>query len=117
MKRGLDLPLSLAAFGLLLLSTAMPRTASADMPDKTLVSRTAEVDGVRFHYLTAGHGAPVILLHGYAETSLMWRPIIPLLAKRFAVTAPGGVVAQIGDSIRNCLGRDAGNPPGASDSG
>ena len=77
MKRGLDLPLSLAAFGLLLLSTAMPRTASADMPDKTLVSRTAEVDGVRFQYLTAGHGAPVILLHGYAETSLMWRPIIP----------------------------------------
>jgi len=88
MKRGLDLPLSLAAFGLLLLSTAMPRTASADMPDKTLVSRTAEVDGVRFHYLTAGHGAPVILLHGYAETSLMWKPIIPLLAKRFTIIAP-----------------------------
>src|SRR5216117_1931386 len=96
MKRGLDLPLSLAAFGLLLLSTAMPRTASADMPDKTLVSRTAEVDGVRFHYLTAGHGAPVILLHGYAETSLMWRPIIPLLAKRFAVIAPD--LPGIGDS-------------------
>ena len=87
MKRALLCPLGLAAFGLLLLSAAMPRTASADMPDKTPVSRTAEIDGVRFHYLTAGHGAPVILLHGYAETSLMWKPIIPLLAKRFTIIA------------------------------
>ena len=95
-KRALDLPLGLTAFGLLLLGAAMPQTASAAMPDKTAVSRTAEIDGVRFHYLTAGHGAPVILLHGYAETSLMWRPIIPLLAKRFAVIAPD--LPGIGDS-------------------
>src|SRR2546422_1035726 len=87
-KRALDLLLGLTAFGLLLLSAARPLTASAEVPDKTAVSRTAEIDGVRFHYLTAGHGAPVILLHGYAETSLMWRPIIPLLAKRFAVIGP-----------------------------
>ena len=51
---------------------------------------------VRFHYLTAGHGAPVILLHGYAETSLMWRPIIPVLAERFTVIAPD--LPGIGDS-------------------
>ncbi len=95
-KRALDRLLGLTAFGLLLLSAAMPRTASAEMPDKTAVSRTAEIDGVRFHYLTAGHGAPVILLHGYAETSLMWRPIIPLLAKRFTVIAPD--LPGIGDS-------------------
>jgi len=95
-KRALDLLLGLTAFGLLLLSAAMPLTASAEMPNKTAVSRTAEIDGVRFHYLTAGHGAPVILLHGYAETSLMWRPIIPLLAKRFTVIAPD--LPGIGDS-------------------
>src|SRR5713101_926757 len=95
-KRALELLLGLTAFGLLLLSAAMPLTASAEMPDKTAVSRTAEIDGVRFHYLTAGHGAPVILLHGYAETSLMWRPIIPLLAKRFTVIAPD--LPGIGDS-------------------
>ena len=95
-KRALRFPLGLAAFGLLLLSAATPRTASARMPEKTAVSRTAEIDGVRIHYLTAGHGAPVILLHGYAETSLMWRPIIPLLAKRFTVIAPD--LPGIGDS-------------------
>src|SRR5438046_1830844 len=87
-KRGLHPRLSLAAFGSLLLCAAMPRTVSAEMLDKPAVSRTAEIDGVRFHYLTAGHGPAVVLLHGYAETSLMWRPIIPLLAERFTVIAP-----------------------------
>lgn len=51
-------------------------------------SRTAEADGVRLHYLTAGHGEAVILIHGYAETSRMWRPVIPILADRFMVIAP-----------------------------
>ncbi|PYL69847.1 MAG: alpha/beta hydrolase [Verrucomicrobia bacterium] len=46
------------------------------------------VDGVQIHYLTAGHGPPVLLFHGYAETSRMWRPIIPLLAEKFTVIAP-----------------------------
>jgi pimeloyl-ACP methyl ester carboxylesterase len=68
--------------------------AAADAADKTatarttIVSRAAEVDGIKLHYLTAGHGAPLILLHGYAETSRMWRPIMPLLAERFTVIAP-----------------------------
>src|SRR6202030_278485 len=60
------------------------------------VSRTATVDGAKLHYLTAGHGTPLILLHGYAETSLMWRPIIPVLAQRFTVIAPD--LPGIGDS-------------------
>jgi pimeloyl-ACP methyl ester carboxylesterase len=59
-------------------------------------SRTAKVDGINFHYLTAGHGTPLILLHGYAETSLMWKPIIPALAERFTVIAPD--LPGIGDS-------------------
>src|SRR5258706_110364 len=53
-----------------------------------IVSRTADVEGLKLHYLMAGHGAPVILLHGYAETSLMWKPIIPVLAERLTVIAP-----------------------------
>ncbi len=68
----------------------------AETTDKNIVSRTAEVDGVKLHYLTAGHGPAVILLHGYAETSRMWRPIIPLLAEKFTVIAPD--LPGIGDS-------------------
>ena len=53
-----------------------------------IASRTAKIDNVELHYLTAGRGPAVILLHGYAETSRMWRPIIPLLAENFTVIAP-----------------------------
>jgi pimeloyl-ACP methyl ester carboxylesterase len=51
-------------------------------------SRTADAGGVKLHYLTAGRGPAVILLHGYAETSRMWRPLIPRLAEKFTVIAP-----------------------------
>jgi pimeloyl-ACP methyl ester carboxylesterase len=61
-----------------------------------IVSRTAKVDGVELHYLTAGRGPAVILLHGYTQTSRMWRPIIPLLAEKFTVIAPD--LPGIGDS-------------------
>ncbi len=51
-------------------------------------SRFAKLDGVKLHYLAAGNGEPVILLHGYAQNSHMWRPLIPELAKTNAVIAP-----------------------------
>jgi pimeloyl-ACP methyl ester carboxylesterase len=51
-------------------------------------SRFANVDGVRLHYLFAGKGNPVVLLHGYAETSHMWRPLIAKLASTHTVIAP-----------------------------
>jgi hypothetical protein len=45
-------------------------------------ARDAKIDNVQLHYLTAGKGPEtVILLHGFAETSQMWRPIIPKLAE------------------------------------
>src|ERR1700730_13247740 len=62
-----------------------------------IVVRDAKIDNVQLHYLTAGKGpATVILLHGFAETSRMWRPIIPKLAEEFAVIAPD--LRGIGDS-------------------
>jgi pimeloyl-ACP methyl ester carboxylesterase len=72
--------------------------------DETILSRTAEAGGAKLHYLTAGHGTPLILLHGYAETSRMWRPIIPLLAARFTVIAPD--LPGIGDSDIPASGLD-----------
>lgn len=61
-----------------------------------IASRMAQAEGVKLHYLTAGHGPTVILIHGYAETSRMWKPIIPLLAEKFTVIAPD--LPGIGDS-------------------
>src|SRR4051812_4031398 len=54
----------------------------------TIKSRFAKVNGIRLHYLGAGEGEPVILLHGYAQNSHMWRPLIVELAKTRTVIAP-----------------------------
>jgi pimeloyl-ACP methyl ester carboxylesterase len=51
-------------------------------------SRFATVNGVKLHYLFAGSGPPILLLHGYTETSHMWLPLIPLLSKTHTVIAP-----------------------------
>src|SRR6266404_2461071 len=60
-------------------------------------SRDAKIENVQLHYLTAGKGPEtVILLHGFAETSRMWRPIMPTLAEKFTVIAPD--LPGIGDS-------------------
>jgi pimeloyl-ACP methyl ester carboxylesterase len=70
--------------------------AMAAQSDSAIQSRTAEVDGVKLHYLTAGHGPAVVLLHGYTQTSRMWRPLMAKLADKFTVIAPD--LPGIGDS-------------------
>src|SRR3984957_19501116 len=83
--------------GLLSLSSILsPRVANAEAADGPITSHTAVVDGLKLPYLTAGHGPTIILLHGYTQTSRMWRPVIPLLAEKFTVIAPD--LPGIGDS-------------------
>ncbi len=55
---------------------------------QTTQSRFANVNSVRLHYLVAGKGDPVVLLHGYAETSHMWRPLMAELATTHTAIAP-----------------------------
>jgi len=76
---------------------SLPAAMAKDVARADSVSSSAaDVDGVRLHYLTAGKGPAVILLHGYTQTSRMWIPIIPLLAEKFTVIAPD--LPGIGDS-------------------
>lgn len=51
-------------------------------------SRFADVGGHRIHYLVAGKGDPVVLLHGYTQTSHMWLPLIDRLSRDHLVIAP-----------------------------
>jgi pimeloyl-ACP methyl ester carboxylesterase len=51
-------------------------------------SRFATANGVKLHYLVAGQGPTVVLLHGYAETSRMWLPLMAQLGKTNTVIAP-----------------------------
>ncbi|HEY4739700.1 MAG TPA: alpha/beta hydrolase [Candidatus Acidoferrales bacterium] len=96
--------LTLTMFGFSVLAATFTPKAHAAAPDENITSHIADIGGVKLHYLTAGHGTPLILLHGYAETSLMWKPIIPLLAKRFTVIAPD--LPGIGDSAIPADGLD-----------
>lgn len=48
----------------------------------------AEVNGIRMHYVTAGQGPLVVLLHGFPEFWYSWRKQIPALAEQFTVVAP-----------------------------
>jgi len=104
MKYASKLVASLAALALLFLSGSFATNARAEGLDAAIESRSAEVEGVKLHYLTAGKGSPLILLHGYAETSRMWKPIMPLLAGRFTVIAPD--LPGIGDSAIPADGLD-----------
>ena len=45
-------------------------------------------NGVRFNVWTAGEGPPLLLLHGYPETALMWRKIVPQLLPNYRVVCP-----------------------------
>ena len=90
---------------LILFAAATSTRAAAQA--EAIASRTSQVNGVELHYLTAGHGRAVILLHGYTQTSRMWRPIIPLLAAKFTVIAPD--LPGIGDSAIPADGLDMKN--------
>ena len=39
----------------------------------------ARVNGIRMHYVTAGQGEPLLLLHGTPKTNFYWHKLIPLL--------------------------------------
>jgi pimeloyl-ACP methyl ester carboxylesterase len=88
--------LGIALLSAIFLLVPLRGTAQTAAGAGTIISRDAQVAGVKLHYLTAGHGPALILLHGYTQTSRMWRPIIPLLAQKFTVIAPD--LPGIGDS-------------------
>lgn len=72
----------------LLFTAGAPTVLQAQSTASPIESKFATVDGISIHYLSAGHGPAVILLHGYTQTSRMWRPLIPKLTDKFTVVAP-----------------------------
>jgi pimeloyl-ACP methyl ester carboxylesterase len=65
---------------------------------------TAQLPDVRLHYLTAGDGPALVLLHGWPQSSHEWRHLIPTLAQRYRVIAPD--LRGLGDSSRPVGGYD-----------
>jgi pimeloyl-ACP methyl ester carboxylesterase len=88
MKRRFSLALIGSLLVVLAISAGLAGPARAAGTGAKFEARDAQVDGVKLHYTTGGHGPAVILLHGYAETSRMWNPLLPLLGDKFTVIAP-----------------------------
>ena len=65
----------------------------------------ARLSQVVMHYRTAGTGDPVVLLHGWPQTSHEWRHVMPLLAPRHRVLAPD--LRGLGDTTRPLDGYDS----------
>src|SRR5205807_9698036 len=60
-------------------ASAQPRTSAA--------AKDVTVLGFKLHYLEAGRGAPVVLLHGLGGDGSRWSPNIEPLARDFHVFA------------------------------
>ncbi len=74
--------------GAALLPATPPLRAAAAKALAGLAERFAKVNGIRLHYRIGGKGSAVVLLHGYAQTGHMWRPLMQPLAERHTVIVP-----------------------------
>jgi haloalkane dehalogenase len=57
-----------------------------------MTSQYVDVDGYKIHYLTAGEGRPILLIHGFPTSSHLWRNVIPEIAtsnRVLAIDLPG----------------------------
>ncbi len=78
---------------------------SLSSPNDSMVTHHyADLGEVLLHYVTAGEGPPVILIHGYPQTWWEWRHQIPALAEKYRVIAPD--MRGLGDSSRPLTGYD-----------
>lgn len=73
------------------------------LPDG-VTQKTANVNGFNMAYKIGGQGPVVVLVHGYAETSHMWLPLMPKLMKDHTVVAVD--MRGAGDSDRPAGGYD-----------
>jgi pimeloyl-ACP methyl ester carboxylesterase len=68
-------------------------------------SQTAEVNGVRIHYLKAGTGKnTLVLIHGFGDTSHMWIPLFDEFGHEYTIIAPD--MRGLGESSRPATGYD-----------
>ena len=87
-----------------LVAVAALASFGAIAQDVKIESKFADVNGIKMHYLVAGKGEPVILVHGYAQNSHMWRPAMKELAKTHLVIAPD--LRGFGDTTKAESGYD-----------
>ncbi|MGE5114194.1 MAG: alpha/beta fold hydrolase [Acidobacteriaceae bacterium] len=83
--------------------TGSPRDSGQPQPPATdffpgFQTRNIKSGDTTIHLVIGGSGPPILLLHGYPQTHIIWRKIAPQLAKNFTVVAPD--LRGYGDSSR-----------------
>ena len=73
----------LSAIAPALLAFAWQSAAAEELGEDGFV----DSDGVKIHYVTAGKGPLVVLIHGFPDFWYTWRAQMPELAKHFQVVA------------------------------
>jgi pimeloyl-ACP methyl ester carboxylesterase len=68
--------------------TAPATAAQTELLPAGFTEKSATANGARINYKVGGQGPAVVLLHGYAETSRMWLPLMPQLATSHTVIVP-----------------------------
>ena len=66
--------------------------------------RRITTSGAEINLVTGGSGPPLLLLHGYPQTHLMWRKLAPRLATEFTLVIPD--LRGYGDSSKPPAGPD-----------
>ncbi len=66
--------------------------------------RRIETSGAAINLVTGGSGPPLLLLHGYPQTHVLWRKVAPRLAQDFTLVIPD--LRGYGDSAKPPAGPD-----------
>ena len=68
------------------------------------------LNGIDLFVTSGGDGAPLVLLHGFPQTHVIWHRVAPVLAKRFRLIIPdlrgyGKSAAPAGDAAHQCYSK------------
>jgi len=89
-------------FALLILALTLyaPTAIAIPVPEGFKQERV-EVNGIHLNVYRGGHGEPLLLLHGFAQSALMWAPVMKEFQKRFDMIVPdlrGAGLSDVPDS-------------------
>ncbi|KAK5164279.1 uncharacterized protein LTR77_009973 [Saxophila tyrrhenica] len=70
------------------MATTPEAAETFDHANQPVTHHRYRINGIRMHFITAGTGPPLLLLHGTPKNSFYWYRIFPLLTRYFTLVAP-----------------------------
>jgi pimeloyl-ACP methyl ester carboxylesterase len=73
---------------MILLTTFISFNAFAIAIPQGFTQEQVQLDGVKLNVYKGGTGEPLLLIHGYAQSALMWSPLMTRLKNKFTIIVP-----------------------------